>query len=1466
MDLEVTKMPHINRVRLVNVNYNDAKSLYDDFLMEFNGKAATYDLVNGGGKSVLLLMMLQNVIPNVYLKSDRPVKNIFLGGNPRRTSHSLIEWILDDDSEYKYMLTGFCARRRNSADETEEVDSRLEVEYFNYCYLYNSYNENDIKHLPLMEKHNDESIVMSYEKLRQYLTEMKRRGEAVETFYTKRTYQSYIEQFGLIEAEWKLIAEMNESENHIAEYFKTNKTSRKLIENFLIKIIDNINLQNTKQNDAEALTDTLIQLKDNLIKFKKQSDNRKEYEEVSAIFSNINEKNKKLKEEFGKKDELDKKAYESYEYFNHELKELNGKTQDDIERLNAIANELEELGRDNKRLDIYENKNKVKKLEEEISHLKEEGDKLQKEIDELEEKYKLAKAQNEYMEYKENCNKITEKKKQIEIITAESGGKEEEYKKYGYNYKLLLQEKLQELNRREEELEKKFKNVTIEMEKVKDDIKINRDGIANLKAKMDALKEDAENKNVELEELKQGFVSNGELEVLMNVDEGIKACEKALEESRTSLEDTKKKALDLAENINKAEKEIIQNEGNIKLYCQNYQNEEAVYNKYLENKESVESLTKTFGVENLDALLEKLETEKNAITKNKNQEQIVLEQKNRKIELIEKYHIDIPNEDIINLKNNLEKHANYVTTGIEELKKLNKEKQEQIMAQIPIIVYSVLVDSATFEKIRNNKTIKIETENLVPIINIDILREEDYSSLSASNNKNIVYSFKEEVYQHLEGKKLDDYLQKLKEDVEKVKLTIQKIQDEEDRISGYMQEVAEFKRTYIKEVVDKMIATLESIKSKIEGFEKKNKELSKQIEDGKEQISSMNTLAEELKDKIKQIEDKISNCEQIKKLSDELKTINSKLSGMQKELEALEEIREEKEETMAELEQKISSMQNEKLNNEITHREYNDKLKLLPEFAKTDAVNKEFEEIESTYRALEKARNSSNSEIQVLEESIQAYEDAKRKNETIIIENGHNIQEFLEKENVIPVSQTVIKEMEESKKFKANQLTTVRQNESKSNLEAEGQRANINLLQEQLQEVVEGETSQEEIYHKREENKNKEMVLNKERQEIKNKIGNAEKRINELTKEVDRLEIYITTNDIKKWEVNVNELLENELYKSDRITKEASVVRKTIENAKINFERFVQTIEEQIKDYYIKQDVLDTLHQLNIPVDSDECNNIENSINEVIENIKLKIDNIDVILKDLAEYQQKFVTKCYEKAETVVNDLKKLPNLSRIKINGKKVNMIKLDLYEYEKEEKENRIKSYIDSIVQELEKNSEEIKREEISEKLSSRALVSQIVNMDRASVKLYKIEDIEENSAYKNWDGDLGSDGQINAFYFMFAVCIISYISMLTRGESKNDGRKVIIADNPFGATSAVYLWNAMFDILKENNVQLIAPGHNISKELVSKFEVNYVLKQEVFNQNKKVVKIEKEILANQDEEYMGMDYLEMEQQSLF
>ena len=187
-------------------------------------------------------------------------------------------------------------------------------------------------------------------------------------------------------------------------------------------------------------------------------------------------------------------------------------------------------------------------------------------------------------------------------------------------------------------------------------------------------------------------------------------------------------------------------------------------------------------------------------------------------------------------------------------------------------------------------------------------------------------------------------------------------------------------------------------------------------------------------------------------------------------------------------------------------------------------------------------------------------------------------------------------------------------------------------------------------------------------------------------------------------------------------------------------------------------------------------------------------------------------------------------------------------------------------SLVKEMEENPEKMSKEQLNISLSSKALVAQTVNMDKASVKLYKIEDISENSTYKKWEDDLGSVGQVNAIYFMFAVCIISYISMLTRKENSNKSKKVIIADNPFGATSAVFLWNVMFSILKENNVQLIAPGHNINKEIISKFEVNYVLKHKYYNGNKKSVVVDKELRTEDDIDSMNFEILQGDQQSMF
>ena len=73
-------------------------------------------------------------------------------------------------------------------------------------------------------------------------------------------------------------------------------------------------------------------------------------------------------------------------------------------------------------------------------------------------------------------------------------------------------------------------------------------------------------------------------------------------------------------------------------------------------------------------------------------------------------------------------------------------------------------------------------------------------------------------------------------------------------------------------------------------------------------------------------------------------------------------------------------------------------------------------------------------------------------------------------------------------------------------------------------------------------------------------------------------------------------------------------------------------------------------------------------------------------------------------------------------------------------------------------------------------------------------------------------------------------------------------------------------MFEILKENNVQLIAPGHNISKEIISMFEVNYVLKHEFKDGNKKTVVVEQEFRTEDSLKNMNFDIIDGNQQKLF
>lgn len=187
-------MPCINRIRVNNVKYNFGTQQYDDFSMRMYGKNTLYDLANGGGKSVLMLLLLQNLIPNCTLDDKQPIEKLFRNGGGNTTIHSLIEWKLDDadiKDGYRYMTTGFCARKAKESDEGASQDGQTAaIEYFNYCIFYRDYNKNDIINLPL--SNGDERI--TYSGLKSYIKELGHKDMSLEVrlFERKGEYQRFI--------------------------------------------------------------------------------------------------------------------------------------------------------------------------------------------------------------------------------------------------------------------------------------------------------------------------------------------------------------------------------------------------------------------------------------------------------------------------------------------------------------------------------------------------------------------------------------------------------------------------------------------------------------------------------------------------------------------------------------------------------------------------------------------------------------------------------------------------------------------------------------------------------------------------------------------------------------------------------------------------------------------------------------------------------------------------------------------------------------------------------------------------------------------------------------------------------------------------------------------------------------------------------------------------------------------------
>lgn len=242
-------MPSISRARIVNFSYNDGARLIPDVLFDFSdSKGGTLDtllnLENGGGKTVLVQLLLQPVIPGAKVQTRR-ISEYFRKSTD--CSYILLEWKLECSTNH--LLTGIAI---TSSQNTKESEENKSIKYYTFLHNYHSIGDKyDIVNLPLSETKDGKFIPVPFEKGRVLVKNMKYyHSEDV------RQYQSELEEYGITHSEWEnILVKINEREGGIEKFIEGYHTTDKLLDQF---IIPGISAGNEKNDDLEASIDMMF--------------------------------------------------------------------------------------------------------------------------------------------------------------------------------------------------------------------------------------------------------------------------------------------------------------------------------------------------------------------------------------------------------------------------------------------------------------------------------------------------------------------------------------------------------------------------------------------------------------------------------------------------------------------------------------------------------------------------------------------------------------------------------------------------------------------------------------------------------------------------------------------------------------------------------------------------------------------------------------------------------------------------------------------------------------------------------------------------------------------------------------------------------------------------------------------------------------------------------------------------------
>lgn len=1427
-------MPQISKIRIVNCNYNDGNRLIPDELYDLSSSESgaalnsLFNLNNGGGKTVLVQLMMQPVNPKA-MSGGRHIEDYFVRSGDH--AYVLIEWNKDNSKDK--LLTGISiAASQSASDDNSRGNS---IKYYTFKTEYTDYSPYSIAALELSKNENGRFVPESFD----YVREKAKVSKGALEYYSSDDsvkWASILADYGIYRSEWESVIEtLNKDEGGLNQYFDDAKTSDKLISKFFIPAIEQ-KMRSVSSKGADGSLETMLinyarKISDKEAVIQERDTNRRLLDalrELGAMSEELYAINEQLvsstTEGCGFKAALARRIAQ----LDQEFEAIDG-------RMNDLDNQIRHIEHEEKSKNYYLAHEKLELMQEEYEIAKSALEISRKKLDQIKHEEDLFQCAKLYKEIEESVGKITALKNQI----AERENNSEDAEQIGilkYSTMIKVKEAKTEvqtiLNEKEEQ---KAKSVAqkAELEKAKSeaDSKLNQaeKNYNQVEARIEACKEntDRQIEKMELPVIRQfdGFYPETE----------IQEAQESKQQEKTKIEG---KIVDVSESLADIEKELQsipgqQAEIKIKIAEKEREKKEAedtlrAYDDLfariskLCEKHSIDISTIFSG--RLSAVVkEDIELTEANITKNKSE----IEGLNERLQAAKNGHVHV-----------LPRIMEYISatgincqTGEEYLCRLldagsiSEDKVNEILEKYPEIAYAILFDDDK----NMHKLLQAGNVDWIPAaVPLFTMGQVDSILKGEESSSSFLAVYDRGYFANRVG-----YLDKLDADIRESEALLHRFKNRlvESKVDSKLVEqfaYSEDFRDTQETKTSELMYEIDTLNHRLIELEGKKNSLLVDKQSRTEELETNRQLHRELNNWLEACADLIFMIDKEVSAYNELQNVYKAKSDAEKKCNKLSGEIVKKREVILELETAIESRK-------TLLREIDEILKRVDNAKESEVVEGEWRNLYSQYKVLCDSRNSSLEELrntleeeqhrkQNFEDELTGYSCEKAEYEATTF-SVSRLQQVKSAHETANIERDKCQEVYTDCKSKCSVAENALESAKASLADFDGTVLPKNEIAADFKARI-----------KEAKGLLKELSVEKKQQESKK--GNAEKVSYQVSNYLDE-ESYVENYAV----VELQDSLEDQW----KLIRKKLIDSKETYSSKKN--KLYQRIGETVNEYkpIVLSEIVGKLTVIANMLDDagikgDRLFTVSDSIDTMIQSIEKINSKIETDLKEIENDFNDIVDQCMNQGKRMYNDLRMIANSSRAHIfEGKpQTQMVKLDLPE-EKEISEEAsrvsIKSEIEhgaNELKELLKNEAEIKviQKRAKAIVGSKRMLHKYIRQESISVKVYKIDINIENSTYKRWEDTLTQNSGAEKFVIFFAVVLtLMNYTRSSAGIIDKNAKSVLVLDNPFGKITSAHLLKPMFDFAKHFNVQLICLSDINKSDVINCFDnvIKLVIKEQ-------------------------------------